>query len=358
MKALLLSAYAADSHRYWARGLMAHLDAIDWTAIELAPRHFQWRVRGNPLSFMSEHDTTLSQSFDLIVATSLVDLATLVGLYPHLGRARRVVYFHENQFAYPLGRDQKPRTEPLMVNLYSTLAADHVLFNSQWNRDSFFEGVAAFLKKMPERVAPMRLKTLRACSEILPVPLWPLDNTSSAGQDAPARIVWNHRWEYDKNPEDFFGALETLSDRGLEFELVVMGQVFRKTPEVFEQARTRLARHITCWGHQTRSRYLEELGRGGIAVSSAWHEFQGLAVMEAVQHGCVPLVPARLCFPEYYAPEYRYDGSREALIARLEQWLTAPGTRPKPPDIGAWTWPQMVGRYADALGRSPGKGVD
>ncbi|REC95465.1 tRNA-queuosine alpha-mannosyltransferase domain-containing protein [Kushneria indalinina] len=358
MKALLLSAYAADSHRYWACGLMAHLDAIDWTAIELAPRHFQWRVRGNPLSFMSEHDETLSHSFDLIVATSLVDLATLIGLYPHLGRAWRVVYFHENQFAYPLGPQQTRRIEPLMVNLYSALAADRVLFNSQWNQDSFFEGVDGFLKKMPERVTPVRLETLKAHSEILPVPLWPLEEVPSAGQGAPARIVWNHRWEYDKNPEDFFAALETLSDKGLEFELVVMGQVFRKTPEVFEQARARLARHITCWGHQTRARYLEALGRGGIVVSSAWHEFQGLAVMEAVQHGCVPLVPERLCFPEYYAPEYRYDGSREALITRLAQWLTAPDTRPNPPDLGVWTWPQMAERYRRSLDGSPGAGAD
>ncbi|WP_456269550.1 DUF3524 domain-containing protein [Kushneria sp. AK178] len=349
MKALLLSAYAADSHRYWVRGLMAHLDAIDWHLIELAPRHFQWRVRGNPLSFMSEHDATLSQSFDLIVATSLVDLATLVGLYPHLGRARRVVYFHENQFAYPLGQDQTPRIEPLMVNLYSALAADRVLFNSRWNRDSFFEGVTGFLKKMPERVAPARLDALKTRSEILPVPLWPLSAPPTAGPGVPARIVWNHRWEYDKNPEDFFAALETLSRAGHEFELVVMGQVFRNAPEVFEQARSRLARHITCWGHQTRERYLEALGKGGIVVSTAWHEFQGLAVMEAVQHGCVPLVPERLCFPEYYAEPYRYDGSREALIERLEQWLSAPDSCPAPPDISAWTWPQMTPRYQTQL---------
>ncbi len=227
MKALLLSAYAADSHRYWARGLTAHLEAMEWTLLELAPRHFQWRVRGNPLSFMSAHDATLSQSFDLIVATSLVDLATLIGLYPHLGRAYRVVYFHENQFAYPLGQQQTRRLEPLMVNLYSALAADQVLFNSQWNRDSFFNGVADFLKRMPERVSLARLEALKARSDILPVPLWLLVDAPSTGQGAPRRIIWNHRWEYDKNPEDFFAALEALSGTGMDFELVVMGQVFR-----------------------------------------------------------------------------------------------------------------------------------
>lgn len=346
MKALLLSAYAADSHHYWARGLVHHLDDIDWTLIELSPRHFQWRVRGNPLSFMSEHDAALSQPFDLIVATSLVDLATLAGIYPHLGQARRVVYFHENQFAYPLGEQQKLRIEPLMVNLYSALAADQVLFNSHWNLESFFDGVADFLKMMPEKVSLARFEALKTRSVVVPVPLTPLDTSRRLDEGMrPARIIWNHRWEYDKNPEDFFAALEALSDEGIAFELVMMGQVFRKHPKVFDYAQKRLSHHIVCWGHQSRADYLAELQRGGIVVSTAWHEFQGLAVMEAVQRGCVPLVPERLCFPEYYGPEYRYDGSRAALTARLKAWLTQPAQRPKAPDCRAWEWPALEARY-------------
>lgn len=350
MRALLLSAYAADSHRYWARGLMTHLEAFDWTSIELSPRHFQWRVRGNPLTLMSDHDATLSASFDLILATSLVDLATLIGLYPHLGRARRVVYFHENQFAYPVAEGQARRLEPLMVNLYSALAADRVLFNSRWNRESFFDGVAHFLGRMPERVRPARLERLKERSAVLPVPLTPLSRAPGPTVRTPARIIWNHRWEYDKNPETFFDALIELAAGGTAFELAVMGPVFRKRPPVFERARRALAPHIVCFGHQSRAAYLEQLERGGIVVSTAHHEFQGLAVMEAVQRGCVPLVPERLCYPEFYADGYRYDGRFETLVARLRRWLEAPDERPAAPDVSALEWPALKGAYGQWLG--------
>ncbi len=89
MRVLLLSAYEAVSHRYWAQSLMTQLDDVSWTLLALPPRHFAWRIRGNPLSWMLKEHDTLSQSFDVVLATSMVDLATLIGLFPHLGRAKR-----------------------------------------------------------------------------------------------------------------------------------------------------------------------------------------------------------------------------------------------------------------------------
>ncbi|OHV12097.1 tRNA-queuosine alpha-mannosyltransferase domain-containing protein [Kushneria phosphatilytica] len=347
MKALLLSAYAAASHRYWARSLIEHLSEIDWTLLELAPRHFQWRMRANPLLWSAYSHETLSRHFDLVVATSMVDLATLIGLYPHLGRAYRVVYFHENQFAYPIGSDQTFRPEPLMVNLYSALAADQVLFNSAWNRDSFLSGARGFLARMPDRLSPDALDRMAGDSAILPVPLE--GAAARPAETRPARLIWNHRWEYDKNPEDFFTACRALAAEGIDFELVIMGQQFRRSPAVFEQAREEFASFIVCWGSQSRPEYLRQLSEGGIVVSTALHEFQGLAVMEAVQHGCLPLVPDRLCFPECYAPQYRYDGSIKALTEQLTQWLTVPTCRPIPPDISPWHWDELLPAYRDAL---------
>src|SRR5438034_831936 len=36
----------------------------------------------------------------------------------------------------------------------------------------------------------------------------------------PPVILWNHRWEFDKNAGAFFAALEALVSRGQEFRLV------------------------------------------------------------------------------------------------------------------------------------------
>ncbi|MCL5426710.1 MAG: DUF3524 domain-containing protein [Gammaproteobacteria bacterium] len=356
MRVLLLSAYEAVSHRYWAQSLMAQLDDIEWTLLTLPPRHFAWRIRGNPLSWMLKDHDTLSQSFDVVLATSMVDLATLIGLFPHLGQAKKIVYFHENQFAYPESSDQMPQVEAKMVNLYTALAADSVVFNSAYNRDSFIDGARAFLKKMPENLpAAKPLEALRERAKVFPVPIADssaLGQQSVVKQAVPQRIVWNHRWEYDKNPDDFFAVLFALSEAGVAFELAVLGQRFRQTPAIFEEAEQRLAKHIIAWGPQPEVAYRELLDSAGIVVSTTWHEFQGLATMEAAQRGALPLVPDRLCFPALYPAAYRYDGTREGLYTRLYAWLTDPTSRPEPLDTTAWQWPAWRGAYRQLLGAS------
>ena len=368
MRALLLSAYAAVSHQFWAEQVMAHIDA-DWTYLTLPPRHFSWRVRGNPLTWALKEHETLNQPYDLVLATSMVDLATLIGLYSCLGNAKKVVYFHENQFAYPESDQQVSLVEARMVNLYSALAADVVVFNSAYNRDAFVDGARSFLKKMPENLpVAKRLETLRNHARILPVPILPAPThqkpthsgpvlpasfiplfCNRSNINRPSRVIWNHRWEYDKNPQDFFTALYALSEQGVPFELVVMGQQFRQSPDVFEQARQRLNAHIIAWGPQPDSDYKAFLSEGGIVVSTTWHEFQGLAIMEAAQHGVLPLVPDRLCFPELYPPDYRYDGSVEDLQHRLKSWLTNPATCPPSLSTECWEWPQWQAAYQELL---------
>ena len=70
--------------------------------------------RGNPLSWAVSERAELERDYDLVVATSMVDLATLKGLVPSLANTPSVVYFHENQFAYPLSAEQHNSIEPQM----------------------------------------------------------------------------------------------------------------------------------------------------------------------------------------------------------------------------------------------------
>ncbi len=97
--AWLLSAYRADSHAAWGDWLLSSQDQYDWQRFELPGRHFRWRIRGNPLSWLDQMPATPP---DLIVATSMVDLSTIKGLHPRLAHVPTVYYFHENQFAYPV----------------------------------------------------------------------------------------------------------------------------------------------------------------------------------------------------------------------------------------------------------------
>jgi glycosyltransferase involved in cell wall biosynthesis len=307
------------------------LTDFDWDVAELPGRHFSWRIRGNPLSWL---DRFSGPAPDAIVATSMVDLATLRGLHPGLAQAPTLYYFHENQFAYPLGPRQARSLEPQMVQLYGALAADRIVFNSRFNRESFTDGVKLLLDQMPDAVPVGVPDRLAAKAEVLPVPIRPI--ACGPTPRDPRLIVWNHRWEYDKAPDMFADAMIELAAQGLEFRLALLGPRPQQPPEPLGRIRARLGERIVADGRVSRSQYEAILSRAGIVVSTALHEFQGLAILEAVSAGAVPLVPDTLVYPEQYPDGYRYPpGDTAALVRRLAHWLGRGA--PAPPSVDAWT---------------------
>ncbi len=327
---LLLSAYRADSHRAWADWLVRAHPGLEWQRLELPGRHFRWRIRGNPLSWI---DRVPERPPERILATSMVDLATLRGLHPQLANVPAWYYFHENQFAYPVGEQQVKSVEPQIVQLYGALAAQRLLFNSGFNRDTFLDGVEQLLRRMPDEVPAGMRDRLAAKAAVCPVPITPI---APAAQRDPRLIVWNHRWEYDKEPDLFADALLELAGAGIDFRLALLGARPRTAPGALERIRNGLADRIVADGRVEACEYRALLGRAGIAISTARHEFQGLAMLEAVSAGATPLVPNALCYPEQYPPEYRYPAWRlQPLVAKLAEWLER-GT-PAAPDVSAWT---------------------
>lgn len=335
---LLLSAYDAASHKRWREQLVQLLPDYHWHTLALAPRFFQWRIRGNALSWLNE--PCFQTPWDLVVATSMVDLATLRGLHPKLASTPCLLYMHENQFAFPVSSQQQGRVEPQMVNLYGALAADCVAFNSAWNRDSFLTGVGAFLNKMPDAVPKGLVDNLKHKSEVLPVPIedalfegtpTPLNREcphllwnhrweyKSLGDNL--RLVWAARWEYDKGPSQLLAFLEELETRGLGYQLCLIGEQFRRCPYEFEVIKQRFSHRLVHYGYAaSRDEYIEWLRTADVVFSTALHEFQGIAVLEAVALGCVPLVPQRLSYPELFGREFCYqsfpdDPKREASAA-------------------------------------------
>jgi len=340
---LLLSAYRADSHAAWADWLCTALPGFDWRQVELPGRHFRWRIRGNPLSWLDE---LTGPAPDVLVATSMVDLATLRGLHPPLARVPALYYFHENQFAYPIGEHQVRTIEPQMVQLYGALAADQAVFNSRFNRDSFLEGVRQLLARMPDAVPDGIVERLAAKASVLPVPIAPI---APAAADRDTRLIlWNHRWEYDKAPDTFAEAVLELARRGVDFRLALLGARPHRPPPSLQTLRRHLGDRIIADGHVSRAAYQTILGRAGIAVSTALHEFQGLAMLEAVSAGGAPLVPDTLAYTEQYPAAYRYPaGDSAALVHRLAQWLTQ--GPPAAPDVHPWTEAALLPAWQEAL---------
>ena len=332
MKILLLSAYDADSHQYWRQHLVANFPAYEWTQLVLPGRYFNWRIRGNSLQWALEQEATLKAGYDLIIATSMVDLSALKGFVPELAQTPSLVYFHENQFAYPEGDSGQIFLEPKMVNLYTAFAADKLLFNSDYNRRSFLDGISKLVKQLPEKL-PGLVDKLTRKSHVLPVPI-------KLGQ-APAvacrqvepvpQLVWNHRWEYDKGPELLLACMDELKRRNVTVQLHLLGQQFRRVPAALEEL---LQRHKDSLGQvgyvASRAEYEALLGQADYVVSTADHEFQGLAVGEAIQYGCLPLLPDRLSYPDLVATNNCFasggatpksiDVQAKALADQLQAW--------------------------------------
>jgi len=324
----LLSAYRSQSHAAWADWLTQTFTEINWCTLELPGRHFRWRIRGNPLSWLHKLP---EEKPDLILATSMVDLATIKGLHPRLANIPVIYYFHENQFDYPTSKLQHDSVDPQMVQLYGAIAADKIVFNSNYNRETFLAGIDKLLQMLPDEVPDNITNDLRQKSTILPVVIKPIE---SKNNKVPNLILWNHRWEYDKAPDIFADALIRLNNSGVNFNLALLGERANKTPDALQKIEINLADKIIINGKVNKKEYQHYLSQSSIVVSSAIHEFQGLAIMEAVSAGAVPLVPDDLCYPEQYAEQYRYKPNDSASLAeKLQYFLT---DKPTTPDISNW----------------------
>ena len=246
MKVLVLSAYAAQSHVHWQQSLQAMFAQWQWCVLSLPPRHFSWRVRGNALFWSIAERDTLEQPYDLVVATSMVDLATLRGLVPALARVPTIVYFHENQFEYPQDQQKHSLLEAQMTSIYSALAADRIVFNSGYNRDSFLAGCSALMRKLPDRVPPGVALMLRERGKRTPgtVRLWIMSRWLHYGRgirapiERPLRLLWVGRFEHDKGGEGLLRILRRLEAESLDYELAMTGQQFRVSPAVFSEIKS------------------------------------------------------------------------------------------------------------------------
>jgi len=337
----LLSAYKADSHNAWADRLVSSHPQINWNRLELPGRFFSWRIRGNPLSWL---DSLPDEVPDLIIATSMVDLATLKGLHPRLAPVPAYYYFHENQFAYPVNEQQVRTLEPQMVQLYGALAAQRLVFNSKYNQESFLDGVEQLLGSMPDEVPEGVRERCQKKSEVLAVPVTPV----APGRKDKGLIVWNHRWEYDKAPDVFTDAMIELERSGADYKLALLGARHSTPFEPLEKIRNKLADRIVLDGKVDDDQYRLILGKACIVVSTSLHEFQGLSIMEAASAGARPLVPDALCYKEQYEACYRYPaGDIEALKNRLAKWLDV--DLPPPADVSAWTGPELSERWGRML---------
>ena len=317
------------------------------------------------------------ERWDRLWVSDMLDLASFRGLAPpEVARLPTLAYFHENQLTYPVREERERDLHFAFTNLTTALAADRVAFNSEFHRRELLAAFETLVVRMPDHQPKGAVAAVTAKSEVLPQGIDPIPPRSGPRRPGPLRILWVARWEHDKDPETFFAALDRLVVQGVDFRVNVLGESFRQVPAIFEQARERFANHIDHWGYQeTRADYLAALQGSDVVVSTARHEFFGIAVVEAIAAGCFPLLPNRLAYPEILEAlpsneraRHLYDDLPPSAtvpvladrLAELAGWVTegrfdATLAEPARRAVARFEWPQIVGVHDEALLAVPGK---
>jgi glycosyltransferase involved in cell wall biosynthesis len=187
------------------------------------------------------------------------------------------------------------------INFSSALVADRIFFNSQFHKDAFLGALPNFLKGFPDYNEIDSIEKIEEKAEVLHLgmDLQKFDKYKTEQNKKPL-ILWNHRWEYDKNPTDFFKALYKMQEKNLNFEVVVLGENFRQIPEEFEIAKEKLKDKIVFMGFaQSFEDYASWLWKAHILPVTSNQDFFGGSVIEAIYCNCHPILPNRLAYPEH-----------------------------------------------------------
>jgi len=325
LKFLFLEPFFGGSHREFAEGLVSNSrHRID--LVTLPARFWKWRMRGAALYFVKK--VRELDNYHGLITTDLMSLSDLKSLSKGLCPPA-LVYFHENQFTYPLAPGERMDYQFGFTDITTALAAERVIFNSRTHRDAFFKALPKFIKMMPEYRPGWVLDEIRSKAGVLyPGCRFPAGEPSPREFDIemPPLIIWNHRWEFDKDPDEFFQALDEVLAAGAEFRLALLGENSRIVPKTFISARRRYGERIVQYGYvESRRQYLEWLSQGAIVVSTSQQENFGISVVEAIRCGCLPLLPARLAYPEIIADRHHSEvlyHDRRDLVAKLVDRIT------------------------------------
>jgi glycosyltransferase involved in cell wall biosynthesis len=358
MRIALIDPFYDTSHRHWGEGLRAHSQH----QIEIysnKANHWKWQMVGGTMQIAQRISGEI-EKFDLLLVTDMLDLTCFKGYLPDYRLPPAVLYFHENQITYPwsdsdrdinLERDHHYG----FMNVRSALSADKVVFNSQYHRRSFLERLPQFCQQFPDFPSTVIFENIDERSHVLPIGLELKEYMPVDEKEKNPVFLWNHRWEYDKNPNLFFEILFELKKNAIDFQLIVVGKSYNKEPSIFRKAQEELKENTIHWGYvESRKSYCELLKKANMTLVTGYQDFFGISVIESIASGCYPILPSRLAYPEHIPENFHksvlYDNDEE-IISKLNKIINKGSYRNTDEFtsyIQKYDWSKVISEY-DAL---------
>lgn len=326
----IIEPFFTGSHRSWVEGFSKYYPGTV-TAFTLKGQHWKWRMASGAIQ-LAELVNQADNIPEWMLVSDMLDLGLFKGLLsPRFRDSRIAIYFHENQLTYPWDEANYKDHDRhyAWINFTSMLSADSICFNSQFHLEEVFRALPKFLNAFPDSFSN-QLPGLKEKSRVIYPGIDDEIRHIPINKGNRLRLLWNHRWEFDKNPELFFRTLIDIHKEGLDFELVVCGEQYAQCPDIFNEARKILAPNIIHWGYtSSHVEYLELIASCHLIPVTSTQEFYGLSVMEAVLCGVYPLLPMRLSYPELYQNVASFYHSDEEFSQELRRLIQI-GEVPKP----------------------------
>ena len=330
MNIIYIEPFYTGAHKQWIntyKSKSSHYIKI----LSLSGVHWKWRMHGAAIT-LSKQFIELKETYDLIVVSDMLNVSLFKSLCQNkIGETKIITYFHENQISYP--RSDKDTDKKLnrdlhyaFINYTSALISDYNFFNSNYHLNDFVNGLTTYLNKMPDKKNLETINIIKAKSSVLHIGFDAIKyNIDKKKQNEKPIILWNHRWEHDKNPEDFFNLLYKLKNNNIEFLLVILGESFTNYPDCFNIAKKQLKQEIIHMGYcNSKKDYYKWLIKSDIIPVTSNQEFFGISVAEAISAGVFPVLPNRLSYPEILDinnnPEVFYSNNNE-LYDKVEDYF-------------------------------------
>ena len=190
--------------------------------------------------------------------------------------------------------------------------------------------------KLPDFKNQENVPALELKSKVLPVGVQLSEEELDVTSDKQGvTLLWNHRWEYDKNPLGFINVLKSFNKSS--FKLNICGEKGRYWPNEFDQIKAEFADQLNHYGYvKSRADYIDLLRVSDFMPVTSNQEFFGISVVEGAYYGVIPILPKRLSYLELFSdfPMLFYDQEKEVskvvqdlvpyqdeIRARLKQFM-------------------------------------
>ena len=160
---------------------------------------------------LAELTNDIKEDIDLLLTSSMTNLPAFLALNnPRFAHTPKIMYMHDNQFTRPIPEGETRD----MTYCYNTV--------DQIREKSIVVHPGLDLKYFDN------------------------EKDSRKKNDRPV-IVWNQRWQFDRNPTMFFRVLNRLNDIDLKFDLILAGDSKHEKPEEFQKAWKLFIVDVTHW---------------------------------------------------------------------------------------------------------------